>query len=333
MACEFCSSPSFLALFADRLRFLWAELQLSILFKDTPDDGVLSALGSLPQTLERTYERILKDQDAFNPPQKHKTTRKVLLWLVATARPLALQEVNDAVSEGVSRRKDLQGIIRLCGPLVRLVSQGASDHQQVSLAHFSLKEYLTSGKVLDSPSSEIHKYNVNLSDAHLHIAKVSLSYISSQELREVFNHKDDLGVIRDEFKLLDYAVLYGGTHLRPLPEADDAVIALLNDIFVPGTVSPSPHRQGKLFLELLSTLGDSRLRKHPPSIDPLYYASFFGWKLGAKRILELGPKQRETDVLNHALRAASLGGFDDVIQLLHQAGADVNAHPVSYTHL
>lgn len=67
---------SFLSLFIKQSRFLWAKLQVSILFKDYPNDGVSSALDSLPQTLELTYERILKDLDASNPPRKHETTKK-----------------------------------------------------------------------------------------------------------------------------------------------------------------------------------------------------------------------------------------------------------------
>ncbi|KAF2107370.1 hypothetical protein BDV96DRAFT_558043 [Lophiotrema nucula] len=371
--------------------FLWVALQLSVLFSDDPEDGVLSALDSLPPTLELTYERILKDLDASNPPRKHETTKKILLWLVAAARPLALDEINAAISvvvDGVRdntspRQGDPEGVIRLCGPLVRLISQRDSKQQQVSLAHFSVKEYLISGKILGSRSSVIHKYNVDLLDADLYIAKASLTYISSPELGEVFVNGSNLDDLRKEYKFLDYAILYGGTHLRPLQDADETVITLLNGIFRPeigggsetaglneelmdclirllsseaedhgGTVdlhdpetadrlieainsnvlfASLPDRKiqtvyCKLFHELFTVLNDWRSKEHPLDIYPLYYASLFGWQPGVRRILESDPNQREMHVLNHALRAASVGGFVDVIDLLHQAGATVDAH-------
>lgn len=313
--------------------------------------------------------------------------KKILRWLVAAARPLDLDELHAALSIEVDepkavlkpRQRDPEGLISLCGPLVRLVSQGGSAHQQLSLAHFSVKEYLISGAILASSSLKIHKYNVDLLHAHLYFAKVSLTCMLSKEAAETFDKGIELDDIRKRYRLLDYAVMYGSTHLRPLLEADDKLIELLNGIFLPriedraerdnrdeelmerlrqlllsgtenedGTFEIDSTMVGslndialfassrrrpsettihcKLFLELFAILNDWQQKEHPPEISPLYYASLFGWKPGVKRILELDPKQRKKHVLNHALRAAAVGGFADVIVLLHQAGADSNAY-------
>lgn len=377
-----------LHLIVEQLRFLWAELQIPILFRYN-SDGVFRALDSLPRNIQLTYERILKDLDAYNLSLEHDTTRKILLWLVAAARPLNLDEIHAALSVRLNGPRtstnpaqgDSEGLVSLCGPLVRLVPQEGSEQQQVSLAHFSVKEYLISGKILTSTSPEIYKYHVDLEDAHLYLAKVSLAYMSSKEVGEAFENGTKLDEIRKKHKLLDYAVFYGGTHLRPLQKADDTVIELLNNIFLPKIkdrqdsvncnkgfeerlrellLSGTDHTDGtanrndarveflkeiaflgsfynrptkgtihsKLFLELFTILNDWRQwrsKEHPPDMSPLYYASLFGWSPGVTRILEQDPDQRQEYVLNHAIRAAAMGGFVDVIELLHEAGADADA--------
>ncbi|EUC45528.1 hypothetical protein COCMIDRAFT_95193, partial [Bipolaris oryzae ATCC 44560] len=139
----------------------------------------------------------------------------MLQWLVAAARPLKLYEITAAVavpsyetyleterwvphSEWLSDVR-LEGPLhtpewlrKLCGPLVRLTSS----KEEISLAHFSLKEYLTSGKLGNSSNAQVQKYNVALADAHAHIATVSLTYLCSQELSKPFRNRQELDELR-----------------------------------------------------------------------------------------------------------------------------------------
>jgi ankyrin repeat protein len=353
-------------------------------------------LEDLPPNIAQTWERLLLDIDAAqNLPRDRETVKKMLQWLVAAARPLTLYEIRAAValhSYETNARignhlSDPRWLFKLCGPLVRLTSDEDPDKRELSLAHFSLKEYLVSGELRNSEYATVQKYDVVLSDANAYLATVSLTYLSSQELSQPFRTKQELDQLRQDYRLLDYATVHGGMHLLPLDRADDKIIKLLNGLLIPEmawqalgtqhdrpdaplnitfTAFPPPnlenndfvswpakykisskdqipedvekeikdllvdsiksHLNCKVFLQLFRILSDPMRKDHPVNVTPLYYASLFGWKLGVEKLLQMNEDRATTSDLNHALRAAAVGGFPDIIDLLCNAGADVNAH-------
>ena len=165
----------------------------------------------------------------------------MLQWLVAAARPLTLYEIRAAVALRSyetnarlgNRLSDPQWLFRLCGPLVRLTSDEDPDKRELSLAHFSLKEYLVSGELRNSSHIVVQKYDVVLSDANAYLATVSLAYLSSQELSKPFRTKQELDQMRQDYRLMDYATVYGGMHLLPLDRANDKIIELLDGLLIP----------------------------------------------------------------------------------------------------
>ena len=379
------------------LRFLFATLQLQILLGSDSSEDVLTVLEELPPNIAQTWERLLLDIDAAqNLPRDRETVKKILQWLVAAARPLTLNEIRAAIAvqkyeaniELGNKLHDPQWLFKLCGPLVRLSSDQTPDKQELSLAHFSLKEFLLSGYLQNSAEAAVRKYNIVISDANAYLAMVSLTYLSSRELAHPCHSRQELDQLRQDHKLLDYSTLHGGMHLRSLDRTDDKLSELLNGLLIPEVTwldlrsqydrpndplkitftafPPSEENdftrwpqnacisieeklseavakdvatrlgaqlirsiQGrpncKSFLQLFRILSDSTRKDHPVNITPLYYASLFGWRSGVEKLLQLNEDRATTTDLNHALRAAAVGGFPEIIEILCKAGADVKA--------
>ncbi|KAF2469325.1 uncharacterized protein BDR25DRAFT_48216 [Lindgomyces ingoldianus] len=198
--------------------FLFAALQLQIFLGSDSSEDVLTILEELPPNIAQTWERLLLDIDAAqNLPRDRETVKKILQWLVAAARPLTLNEIRAAVAiqkyetntELGSKLHDAQWLFKLCGPLVRLSSDQTPDKQELSLAHFSLKEFLLSGELQNSAEPSIRKYNIALSDANAYLAQVSLTYLSSRELAHRCPSRQELDQLRQDHMLMDYATIHG----------------------------------------------------------------------------------------------------------------------------
>ena len=382
-------------------RFLFASLQLKILLEQTDTSQDISiTLVQLPSTIAGTWERLLLNIDAAQELEKpRQTVKKLLQWLVAATRPLTLLEIRAAISlqsyeVGSSIADNLcssEWILKLCGPLVRLSTGDDPDKRELSLAHFSLKEYLVSGKLCNSQHSAVRIYDVPLPEANAYLATVSFTYLSSQELSQPFRTRQDLDRLRQEYKLLDYATVHGGEHLLCLDRSDDKIIELLNGLLVPevswgelGTRNVKPtapmnimftafappnlddddfvnwpagykiypevsglrdnerevvslmrkrtlkyikcRPNSKLFLQLFRILSPQMRKDHPVNVTPLYFAALFGWGPGVEKLLQMNQDRVTKSDLNHALRAAAVGGFPDIIKMLCISGADVNVH-------
>jgi ankyrin repeat protein len=178
--------------------------------------------------------RLLQDIDTAQPNVNRDKIRRILQWLVAAARPLKADELQEAIAveECQTQRNeteigDPQDLVSLCGPLVRF----NQENNELSLAHFSLKEFLTSGKLLETDNNNMRRYNIHPPDADSYLAKVSLTYLSFHGLARRYRTLEELAEVRRNYRFLDYATLYGGTHLGRLGNAEPALISLLNCLF------------------------------------------------------------------------------------------------------
>ncbi|CAN9235268.1 unnamed protein product [Alternaria alternata] len=393
--------------------FLFAALQLKVLLGSDKKD-VSAILRDMPKTLEGTWERIISVNDeSQDTAEQCEIVKHILQWLVAAARPLKLYEISAAIAvpsyetylkndrwlshlEWLSDVRlndagsdetlhDPEWLLELCGPLVRSTSDG----EGISLAHFSLKENLISGKLRKSSDNRVREYDFGLADAHTHVATVSLTYLCSRELSQPFRNRQELNELRQIHRLMDYATVHGGTHLSylsPSNRFDDKLIQHLKCLLIPEmtwttleahrgqsngllevtlTALPHPnletddyeswpadcevvydakvpeglvkslmertiesietHQNCKTFLQLFRLLSEPMRKDHPVNVTPLYYAALFGWRSGVERLLNSVQDRVTTSDLNHALRAAAMGGFSDIIKLLTDAGASVDA--------
>jgi hypothetical protein len=187
-------------------------------------EALEESLSSLPETLDKTYERILLNiHNRYLP-----LTIKALKWLAVSQRPLSIMEVAEATSispESYSARQSLnrgkrqlsdpRDILSLCSSLVRIskryqkhadeyqwseVYQGHFEVEEVQLAHFSVKEYLLSHYTARLPG--LPQSLTELS-CHRYVAEACLTYLLQ------YSSPDSLGGYTHEtFPLAIYAARY-----------------------------------------------------------------------------------------------------------------------------
>lgn len=164
--------------------------------------------------LDATYERILLGlKNIFR-----RQIINVLKWLTSSNRDLSLEEVAevfilDTESEVPFDKDDRlfepAALIKYMSSLIvtqELTKKHSGAVTYVRLAHFTVKEYLMSDRIAESP---VECFSFNETDAHLHIAHASLAYhlysipITDQETSELV--------------LRDYAVKNWMSHLELVP--------------------------------------------------------------------------------------------------------------------
>ena len=145
------------------IRFRWAVCQLDQLQKCIDLDQLKKELRNLPRTLDATYQRMIHNID---PIHKEKAIF-LLQLLLAFDRPLKLDEVVDAIAIDIQnksfrmsdRMPHPRDVAVLCPSLVVLSDHGSPSmcgaDNEVRFAHFSVKEYLQSGRVDTSIAEQL----------------------------------------------------------------------------------------------------------------------------------------------------------------------------------
>ena len=158
-------------------RFRWVACQLEALSRCRTLAELASCLSSLPKSLDATYERILAqicEEDtlraktaiqwlAFNLAEDSQLSLEVLAD-ASTSRPDSLFNVND-------RLQFPQDILSILSSLVTTSNDG--DTVMVYLAHFSVKEYLLSSRLRQSP---LNDFSISELSCHANIAEACLHY-------------------------------------------------------------------------------------------------------------------------------------------------------------
>ena len=140
-------------------------------------------LKELPESLDETYERILKE--IKKPNRGH--ARRVLQCLVVAIRPLRVAELAEVLAvdfddaEGIPRlnpdwRWEDQEVALLsaCSSLIAIVEANGS--RVVQFSHFSVKEFLTSPR-LASATGEVSNYYIDLEPAHTILGQACLGVL------------------------------------------------------------------------------------------------------------------------------------------------------------
>jgi ankyrin repeat protein len=313
-------------------RFRWVFCQLDALKKCKTRATLLNALKTLPRTLGDTYARILKNID--EEYQQH--AQRALLWLAFSGRPLRIEEVAEAavvdprLSPPFNPEERLIdpriNILEILGSLVTISSMSVSRKvsgdnlpiEELSLAHFSVREYLTSERIQCSEASRFGTTDVG---AHTFIAESCLQYIFHYDESDFkATSTKDL----EDFPLLRYTCEFWYTHVKLIPLGSQKPIELV--IL-------------KLFLS--STVLLSWLRIHCPTqpwLKPfedsdaigtaLYHASNIGLQAVVQALLEEEANvNAKAEYGFTALHKAAYNGHEAVVQLLLEYEADIDAKP------
>ena len=193
-------------------RFRWVFCQLEVL-RDCFPPSVRRTLEELPESLDETYERILKEIKKPNRGQ----ARRVLQCLVVAIRPLDVAELAEVlavdfdVAEGMPKLKpdwrwedQEQALLIACSSLISIIKTG--DSRVVQFSHFSVKEFLTSSR-LATAIGEASTYHIDLEPAHATLAQACLCVLLQ-------THDDVEGHTPSDHPLAQYAARHWTTHTQ-----------------------------------------------------------------------------------------------------------------------
>ena len=319
-------------------------------------------LNELPETLDETYDRILK---GISKAQKNNAHR-LLQCLTVAVRPLLVEELAEllafdfqaSTSGGIPTLKEdwrwddqEEAILSTCSSLIVIIPR--DDSRVVQFSHFSVKEYLTSSRLSQSPHGDVSRFRIDLEPAHTLMAQACLAtLLRPDEHADKSNAKVSPLVKYAAQHWVDHAQFENvSTHIR------DGMDNLID--------GSKPHFSAWLRVHDIDedwphfTLGFGDIG------SPLYYAAFCGFYNVAERLIMKYPEQvnarggrivaplpaalykkhfRVANLLyGHGafvdvrfvseltpLHAASQSGYIDVMRWLLDRGADPNARTTLY---
>ena len=317
-------------------RFRWVACQLNALENCLEYRTLQNALASLPKTLDETYARILR-----GIPEEHKqNATRILQFLTYSERPLKIEEAVDAIVVDAEadqyfnpkyRMPDPHEISCYCSSLVVLVSaKGHSydedeDHSydeddkivKLQLAHFSVKEYLTSNRLDNNIAQNFQEVAAKAS-----IATVCLAYLLHLDMELPTEE------IRQRFPLAQYSARYWITYAAVAESKGEKLQGFIKEFFCYHRSSYrncyNLHRPDRSWDNEPAESGEE-----PASA--LYYASFGGLVHAVKYLLSQGVDvNAQGGLYGSALQAALRQGHDKIVELLLSKGADANAQGGEY---
>ena len=284
--------------------------------------SVTRILEELPETLDETYERVLREINKAN--REH--ARRLLQCLTVALRPLRVEELAEVLAidfdapacQGIPKLNPKwrwadqhQAILSTCSSLITIVDDGNS--KVVQFSHFSVKEYLTSDRLARS-TGDVSRYHVVLEPAHTILAQACLGVLL--RLDDGVN-EDDVG----DIPLVKYAAQYLFDHA-----GFEKVASRIRDAMEYFFDADKPHWAAWCRVQIIDK---TWLKFYPNSSQdgfPLYYASLGGFYDLAEHLVGKHPEHINArgGWMGTPLVAALGGKHFEVAELLHQNGADID---------
>ena len=304
-------------------RFRWVYCQLEALRHCLPP-SVRGILEALPDTLDETYERVLKEINKAN--RDH--ALRLLQCLTVALRPLHGEELAevlaidfDAPAHGRIPQLNPnwrwadhhQAVLSTCSSLIAVIDNGYS--KVVQFSHFSVKEYLTSDRLAYS-SKDVSRYHIVLEPAHKIVAQACLGVLL--RLDDSIN-KDDAG----DIPLVKYAAQYWFDHA-----GFENVASSIRDAMEYFFDTDKPHWTAWSQVQMadVSWLDLTHSFDKVEGATPLYYASLGGFYDLAEHLVGKHPEHINTrgGRMVTPLVAALRGKHFQIAELLHRSGAEID---------
>ena len=290
--------------------------QLEVLRHCFPS-SVRNILDELPESLDETYERILRE--IRKPKQRY--AQRLLQCLVAAVRPLLVEELAevlafDFIAEGIPKlnvgwrwENQEEAVMSACSSLVIIVKDGNS--RIVQFSHFSVKEFLTANRLAD-PIKDVSRYHIRLDAAHTILVRACLGVLLQLDDRV------DQDSIKN-FPLARYAAQYWPTHAR-FENASSLIKDGMERLFD----ADKPHFAAWLWVYNEDENG-SAFGTHVKGV-PLYYAAMLGFRDLVDHLIAKHPEYvngrggRQASPMHIAAEA----GHAHILSSLLEHGADLN---------
>ena len=285
-------------------------------------------LNVLPDTLDETYDRILK---GINKAQKDNAHR-LLQCLTVAVRPLLVEELAELLAfdfqapkeGGIPTLKEdwrwddqEEAVLSTCSSLITIIPRG--DSRVVQFSHFSVKEYLTSSRLARSPHGDISQFRTDPEPAHTIMAQACLATLlgldehagnSSAKISPLVKYAAEHWVDHARFEKVSSRVQDGMDDLFDNSKPHFAAWRQVHDV----------DEDWDGFSVGVSDSGDDAVG------SPLYYAAICGFYDLAERLITKHPEQVNTSGGRNLfpLPAALSKGHLHVANLLYRHGADVD---------
>ncbi|KAJ7499617.1 ankyrin repeat-containing domain protein [Mycena latifolia] len=291
--------------------FLLAKLHMASLTTKNTVKAVREALRQLPTDLKRTYDEAMERVDGQGEEDRQ-IAQLTLTWVANAKRPLLVAELQEALAIepettalDADNILDIDIILSVCAGLV-VVDETI---HVVRLIHYTMQHYL------DSIQTERFPH------AHTEITSRCLTYLSFPEFEKPPSPMSD--TILSEHPFLAYCH-YCFLHAAGEPEEH------LADEIIKGLKAVELWRRylwdymNTNFLDFNSPPPPWNYPNWPSSASPLWISAASNLRHVARRVLAEGEGSGE--VKNPAvLQVASYYGHLEMVQLLMEHGADVNA--------
>ncbi|KFY28116.1 hypothetical protein V493_03088 [Pseudogymnoascus sp. VKM F-4281 (FW-2241)] len=306
--------------------FRWAVCQMDSLGKCRTRRALEKALKELPATLDETYERILctiSEEDS-------EYAIRILQWLAFSFKPLLIEQLAEVVAINIEREtafdrnevlEDPMDVLDICMSLVT-VAEGI-----VTLAHYSVQEYLVSSRICQGGAAQ---YSIRSAACHGYIAKASIGYLLQYE-KGFFDRFDSAESLLEEYTLALYSAEHWMRHTREAEEDDNQLSYLAMKFMSTGE---GAYLNWLRLYDVDEPWNKPNFRRELGWCpNPLYYASLSGIANIAILLVEQGADvNAQAGRFGNALPAASYKGHEKIVEMLISNGADVNLDNAQLEH-
>ncbi|CAH0032937.1 unnamed protein product [Clonostachys rhizophaga] len=303
-----------------------------------------STLKSLLRTLDQTYSRIL---ESVPLDHRHYTIR-LLQFLTFSDRPLRIEEAVDAIAVNTNEKPYFnpedrmpvpEEVLSYCSSLVAMTNRRGPNaryeikgFKELSLAHFSVKEYLISDRFQQDDRMKDVGLDFLETNARASIVKVCVAYLLGVEAliyrspgvsagkfyHLMFAEEGEKTVIQQEYPIAQYAAKYWPEHARLAKNIGEAK-SLIWDLM----------QSAAYYINWALYDPASRFFRTQPGVvffaPKVYYATLFGLTWLVEGLLEDGADVNAKGDDGTALNVALDRGHGEILHLLLQAGADADA--------
>ena len=308
-------------------RFQWALCQLDMLRRCMPS-SIRKALNELPTTLDETYERVLQEI----PEEKRQHVYRLFQYLVVAIRPLRVEELAELFAiefDPDARPKSKEGwrpesledaVLSACSNLIEKTGSNI-----LQFTHFSIKEYLTSDRLLTSDIGSIRHYHIPLDTAHTILARACFTMLLPLD-----QNVDKTRL--ETFPLAFYAAQHWVDHVK-YGDVASRFHGAIEELFNPS----KPYLASWIWIhdvdsnQVRKTIDTLEERPKWPEGIALYhsfrYAMLCGFNWLAKNLILTHAESVNAEFGNHGtlLHAASYHGQVDLVHLLLEYNANVDA--------
>jgi Ankyrin repeats (3 copies) len=282
-------------------------------------------LTELPETLDETYERTLREINKADWELAHR-----LLQCVAVAsRPLRVEELAEFLAfdfkagpiatfhEGWRLDDPLDAVLSACSTLLALVSVDGS--AVIQFSHFSVREFLTSTRLAEADVTILRRYHLSMTSAHTIVAQACLGILLHLDKTITRNNLEG-------YHLAEYAARHWFEHAR-FGNVAQCVEDGMKQLFDPR----KPHLAIWVWIcdpRHPSMNSERAERPSQPGGAPLHYAAV----CGLHEIVKFLAVEHSPDLHSRAfdnefttLHVASIYGHLEVARILVEYGVDVTA--------